>query len=96
MNKIINLFLFFIYSISLIYAQSLNDNISEYYCTFGKIETNDITINEFTDELLKNLIIINLKQIKINSILMLFEQDYQIFIFKLSNCTNQFLYDDIA
>ena len=96
MNKIIYLFLFFIFSISLIYAQSLNDNISEYYCTFGKIETNDITINEFTDELLKNLIIINLKQIKINSILMLFEQDYQIFIFKLSNCTNQFLYDDIA
>ena len=96
MYKIIIILLTLFFSISFIYAQSLNENLNEYYCTFGKIETNDIIKNEFTDEILKNLIIINLRQIKINSILMLFEENYQIFIFRLSNCTNQFLYDEIA
>ena len=96
MNIIINLFLSLIFSFSVIYTQSLNEVSYDYYCTFGKIETDNIIINEFTDEILKNLIIYNLKQIKNNSLLMLLEKEYQIFIFRLSYCTKQFLYDEIS
>ena len=96
MKKIITLFLFFILLFSFINSQLLNENSDDYYCSFGKIETNDILINEFTEEILKNLIIINLAQIKNNSLLMFFEEEYQIFIFRLSNCTKQLLYDEIV
>ena len=48
------------------------------------------------DEFLNNLILSNLDDITENSLLMLYEEEFQIFIFRNSRCTNQFLYDEVV
>ena len=63
-------------------------------CTLENIATNGINTTELNDEKLKELVTINLNKALKNTLLMLFEKEYQIFIFSMSNCTNLFLSND--
>ena len=95
-------FIFFIFYIIILFSfintQSSTDdlNLFQSYCSFGNIIINESINNLITDEFLNNLILSNLDDITENSLLMLYEEEFQIFIFRNSRCTNQFLYDEIV
>ena len=93
-NKNIIILFFLLVSFILIHAQSSNENQYQYYCTFGRIELNVNITNELNDDILNNIISLNLNQLKNHTILILLEEEYQIFLFRVSNCTYQFLYDE--
>ena len=101
LNKnIYNFIIFFSYIIilfSFTNSQSSTEelNLLQYYCSFGKLKINESINNTITDDFLNSIIISNLDDITENSLLMLYEEEFQIFIFRNSRCTYQFQYDVI-
>ena len=94
-HKILISYFYIFVLLSFVNFQSSNEDSFQYYCSFGKLKINESNINEITDAFLNNLIKININEITDNSLLILFEEEFQIFIFKQSRCTYQFLYDEL-
>ena len=85
----------FIICFSIIYSQTYNNNNpNQFNCIFGNITTNGSKIKEFNETELNKLINLNFNYLLRNSLLMLFEDEYQLYLFRMSNCTNIFLYND--
>ena len=79
--------------LSLIYCQQENIYSNIDNCIFGNIKTNNSIIYEINEEILNEIIFLNFPNLLDNSVLTLFEEEYQIFLFRIANCTNKFLYD---
>ena len=94
LDKTLFITFFYLFSFSFIYSQSTKEDSSIYYCTFGNIEIKNIDINELNDTILNDIILLNLNNLKNNVLLMHFNEEYQLFLFRISNCTNQLLYDE--
>jgi hypothetical protein len=91
MRKFININQFFLVYIliSLSFISSQHSSIDN--CSFSKIDLENITITQFSDDILIKIIILNLPNLFNNSILFLFEEEYQMFLFRNSFCTNEFI-----
>ena len=91
MRKFININQFFLVYIliSLSFISSQHSSIDN--CSFSKIDLENITITHFSDDILIKIIILNLPNLFNNSILFLFEEEYQMFLFRNSLCTNEFI-----
>ena len=90
-NKYI--FIFILIFLNIISCQQDNNNSFIDNCIFGNISINNSIINEINEDILNEIIILNYPNLFNNSVLMLFGEEYQIFLFRISNCTNKFLYD---
>ena len=75
----------------LIYSQNSNDNIIIDNCIFGYLSTNNEAITQLNDNILNSLISLNLPRLNENTVLMLFRDEFQIYFFKSTFCTNKFL-----
>ena len=93
-NENLFIFIFFIFCFSLIYCQTSNSNSNKFNCVFGNITTNGSKITELKEEILNDLINLNSNKSLGNSILTLFEDEFQLYLFRTSNCTEIFLYND--
>ena len=93
-NANLFIFIFFIFCFSLSHSQTSNRNSNQFNCIFGNITTNGNKITEYDEETINDLINLNFDKLLSNSILMLFEEKYQLYLFRMSNCTEIFLYND--
>ena len=91
-GKSLFIFISFISFFSSINAQIINS--IEFNCSFENITTNGNNISELNDDTLDELISLNFNKILNNSLLTLFGKKYQIFLFRISNCTDIFLSND--
>ena len=82
---------YIIISFPLIYSQNSNDNIIIDNCIFGYLSTNNEAITQLNDNILNSLISLNLPRLNENTVLMLFRDEFQIYFFKSTFCTNKFL-----
>ena len=92
-NKNICIFIFILIFLNIISCQQENNNSYGDNCIIGTLKTNKSIINEINVEILDEIIFLNFPNLFNNLVLVLFEEEYQIFLFRISNCTNKFLYD---
>ena len=90
-NKNFLIIYYIIISFTFIYSQNSKDNIFIDNCIFGYLSTNNEVITELNDNILNSLISLNSHRLNQNTILMLFRDEFQIYFFKRSFCTNKFL-----
>ena len=91
-NKIIlAIFILFSY-IPSIYAQPLN-SIYDNYCYYDTLYLNKSLSTEISEDILSSIVTTNYNKVKDyeNVTLTLFREEYQIFLFRNSNCTKKFL-----
>ena len=95
LKRLNNIYLIILYhiiiSFTIINSQNSNENLIKDNCVFGNLSTNNEEINELNDDILNNLITLNSPRLNQNSILMYFGNEFQIYLFKTSECTDKFL-----
>ena len=95
LKRLNNIYLIILYhiiiSFTIINSQNSNLNLIQDNCVFGYLSTNNEEIIELNDDILNNLITLNSQRLNQNSILMYFGNEFQIYLFKTSECTDKFL-----
>ena len=92
--KRINFIVFILFTyVPSIYAQLPINSIYDDICFYDTLYLNKSINNELSEEIVNSIVTSNLNKIFINAalILTLFKEEYQIFLFRNSSCTNKFL-----